>query len=118
MRREPIETSELLTWMEDDWLGLWELADQGGINAGIPLDSVIEFVIKSVEPGLRAGAIRLGRVFHASSPGQFEEINLSLRETLDLIRQGVRKDMIDVDIDLWFDSVPATDRPARRPGVS
>lgn len=104
--------------MQEDWLGLWEIAHVGGIDGGVPLDSVIEFVITSVEPGLRAGVIRLGRVFHSASPGQFEEIDLPLLDTLDLIRHGIRKDRTDVDIDLWFDSVPPNDHPVRRPGVS
>lgn len=31
MKRAPIPTEELITWMEDDWLGLWELTAIGGI---------------------------------------------------------------------------------------
>jgi hypothetical protein len=108
--RKPIPTRELLTWMEGDWLGLWELADQGGLDAVVPLEDVRDFVIGSVEPGLRTGVIRLGRVY-GSPDGMFEPMTLPLHEQLELIRQGVRTDKIPLDIDLWFDSVPreATD---------
>ena len=116
MTRKPVGTAELLEWIEEDWVGLWELASLGGLDDGVPLDTVIAFVLESVEPGLRAGVIRLGRVFQTPS-GAFEPIEESLAETLALIRNGVRRDKPDVDIDLWFDSVPPS-ATRRRPGVS
>src|SRR5918996_1243753 len=105
MTREPVGTAELLGWLEEDWVGLWELASLGGLDEGVPLDAVIDFVVDSIEPGLRAGVIRLGRVFHADPSSGFEPIELPLAETLALIRNGVRRDLPDVEIDLWLDSV-------------
>jgi hypothetical protein len=80
------------------------------------LEVVADFVVNSVEPGLRAGVIRLGRVFQTES-GRFEPIDVSVQDALKLIRQGVRRDIPDIEIDLWFDSVASGD-PLRRPGIS
>ncbi len=83
----------------------------------MPLDDVREFVIRSVEPGLRAGLIRLGRVY-TSPTGTFEAVTLSIRDQLALIREGVTKDRIPIDIDLWVDSVPDVGPARRKPGIS
>jgi hypothetical protein len=110
MARTPVETSELITWMEDDWLGLWELADQGGLGHGVPIESVLEYVINTVEPGLRQGLIRLGRVHTANSPEHFDPIELPIDDLLDLIRDGIRQTGPNAsDPDLWFDTVPRED---------
>jgi hypothetical protein len=103
--------------MEDDWLGLWELVHHAGIHAGVSLEDVTDFVLHSVEPGLRTGVIRLGRVY-GSSTGTFEPIALPLDEQLELIRQGVLADMIPLDVDLWFDNVPVEDLVAARPELA
>lgn len=111
MRREPVPTAELLTWIEDDWLGLWELTSMGGTEEGVPPTSVIDFVVQSVEPGLRAGLIRLGRVYET---GQFEPLDLSIDKALALIREGVWRDRADILVDLWFDTVPPGGRSSGR----
>ena len=49
---------------------VWQLSAEGGIDEGVPLDEVIEFVVKSVEPGRRGGLLRVGRVYEA---GTFEQ---------------------------------------------
>lgn len=95
--------------MEDDWLGLWELTSMGGTEEGTPLTSVNDFVVQSVEPGLRAGLIRLGRVHET---GQFEPLDLPIDKALALIREGVWRDRADNFVDLWFDTVPPGDGSA------
>ncbi len=116
-RRTPIPTAELRSWIEEDWLGLWELVDIGGLGKGVSLDEVRRFVIETVEPGLRAGVIMLGRVY-GSPTGSFEPINLSIPDQLDLIRDGVRLDKSDLDIDLWFDALAEDKEPTSMPGLS
>jgi hypothetical protein len=111
-----VPIAELRSWIEEDWLGLWELADIGGLGKGVSLDDVTNFVIDTVEPGLRAGVLRLGRVY-GSPTGAFEAIDLSLRDQLDLIRDGVRLDKPDLEIDLWFDALPIDEEPTSRPGL-
>ena len=116
-RRTPVPIAELRSWIEEDRLGLWELADIGGLGKGVPLEDVRRFVIDTVEPGLRAGVIRLGRV-HGSPTGKFEAIGLSLRDQLDLIRDDVRLDKSDLEIDLWFDALPEDEARTSIPGLT
>ena len=110
--RKPLEVSELVAMIDDgDWVQLWQLSAEGGLDEGVPLDEVIAFVIMSVEPGLRAGRLRLGRVYES---GTFVPLELPLRDALRLIEAGIGADPIEQDGDLWFDSLPESERAVRR----
>lgn len=106
MRTRPIKTSELSSWMDHDWLEILHLAEEGGLNQR-PRDEVIKFVISSVEPGLREGLLRVGRVFATGYPARFQAIDQSADTLLELIREKLSASDLDpIELDLWLDTVP------------
>lgn len=110
--RKPLEPSDIVAMIDEgDWVQVWQLSAEGGIDDGVPLDEVIEFVAKSVEPGLRGGILRVGRVYES---GTFVPLDVSLADALGLITVAVDADPSDLEGDVWFDSVPEDERSRHR----
>jgi hypothetical protein len=106
--REPIPAEELLRWMEDDWVDLWQLTVAAGRNEGADPEDVLTFVLASVEPGLRAELIALGHVLRARPIGVgFEPIRLPVDELIKIVRDAVTTEDPDwVELDLWLGPGP------------
>ncbi len=65
---------------------------------------MIDFVLNSVEPGLRDGRLALGRVMHAPPRVGFDPIHLPVDDLLEMIRDALRTEgKTDwPGVDLWF----------------
>jgi hypothetical protein len=103
-RGKPYSTAELVDLIErGDSVGLWQLANAGGIQ-NKPRDEVRDFVIRSVEPGLRSGAIVAGRLYHLTGTEPFDPIDEPVDQVLDSIRDALAQEEPDwIEVDINFD---------------
>lgn len=118
-RRKRVTLTELLRWIEGDWVDLWQLAVVAGQLRGVPPSEVQEFVLASIEPGLRAGKLRMGHVLRAPPHVGFHPLPGSVDDHLDILREALGKDPDDwVGLDIWFDAASSPDESGmdRSPG--
>ena len=66
MRDRLVETSELLDWIEEDWVGVCELADADGIDEGSRLDVVADFVVNPGTEPFRTWSLTPERALYAN----------------------------------------------------
>jgi hypothetical protein len=72
MRIAPLPTELIIAWIDQDgdYVNLWQIAQAKVVPDDISRRDLIDFVVGSIEPGLRSGAIRAGRVYHLEGKGR------------------------------------------------
>jgi hypothetical protein len=90
-----------------DYVNLWQVAEADDVPDDVSPRDLIDYVIGSIEPGLRSGAIRAGRVYHLEGKGPFNALDWSVDEVLDRVRSALESDQPDwIEIDISFDTTP------------
>jgi len=102
---EPIPLETLLKWREVDWIPLWQIAVELGLEDGANPDEVADAVIASIEEPLRTGLLRAGHVYTGKNE-PFDPITLPVDDLLVSVREALTH-LIDFDeIDIWFNPTP------------
>ena len=113
---EPIPLETLLTWTEDDWLALWQIANALGLEDGADPDEVSDAVIASIEEPLRTGLLRAGHVYTGKNE-PFDPITLPVDDLIASVKEALTHLEDFPEIDIWFDATPEGEAFVRDQGA-